>query len=114
MKWQGSRLECLTLGTGPFQHGLHQILACTLHENLVPNINRQQSILSSSGNQESKTVPIASLIYIRETVYLKYKPVSYCNEATSNHLIKEQLKCSLHTIEISFILVKGSVLPSFT
>ncbi|XP_006647959.2 galactoside 2-alpha-L-fucosyltransferase-like [Oryza brachyantha] len=45
---------------GPFQHVLDQVLACTLKENLLPETNSQQPIISTR-NSRSKAVLITSL-----------------------------------------------------
>ncbi|XP_027332947.1 galactoside 2-alpha-L-fucosyltransferase-like [Abrus precatorius] len=47
---------------GPFQHVLDQILACTLKENLLPDVNRQHDIISNSSRvPKSKAVLMTSL-----------------------------------------------------
>ncbi|KAF7838485.1 galactoside 2-alpha-L-fucosyltransferase-like [Senna tora] len=57
----GIQIRVFDTRTGPFQHVLDQILACTLKENLLPDINQHQDIISSSGKQKSKAVLMTSL-----------------------------------------------------
>eukprot|EP00257_Ricinus_communis_P020457 XP_015579689.1 galactoside 2-alpha-L-fucosyltransferase [Ricinus communis] len=45
----------------PFQRVMDQILACTLQENLLPEVDKQRLVASPSKNQTSKSVLIASL-----------------------------------------------------
>ncbi|EXB44704.1 Galactoside 2-alpha-L-fucosyltransferase [Morus notabilis] len=48
--------------TNPFQHVLDQILECTIKENLLPEINWQESIISNiSETPKSKAVLMTSL-----------------------------------------------------
>nr|KYP69764.1 Galactoside 2-alpha-L-fucosyltransferase [Cajanus cajan] len=47
--------------TGPFQHVLDQILACTLKANLLSDVNRAGNIVNSSGKPKSKAVLMTSL-----------------------------------------------------
>jgi xyloglucan fucosyltransferase len=57
----GIQIRVFDTGTGPFQHVLDQILACITKENLLPEINKQQHIISSSRIQKSKAVLMTSL-----------------------------------------------------
>lgn len=57
----GIQIRVFDTGTGPFQHVLDQILACTMKENLLPEINREQHFIGPSGNQKSKAVMMTSL-----------------------------------------------------
>ncbi|KAJ7978448.1 galactoside 2-alpha-L-fucosyltransferase-like [Quillaja saponaria] len=57
----GIQIRVFDTGTGPFQHVLDQILACTLKEDLLPDINRKQDIARSSGKHKSKAVLMTSL-----------------------------------------------------
>ncbi|KAE8124007.1 hypothetical protein FH972_018919 [Carpinus fangiana] len=57
----GIQIRVFDTGTGPFQHVLDQILACTVKENLLPEINREQHIIGPSGTQKSKAVLMTSL-----------------------------------------------------
>ncbi|XP_018850888.1 galactoside 2-alpha-L-fucosyltransferase-like [Juglans regia] len=57
----GIQIRVFDIGTGPFQHVLDQILACAMKENLLPEINRQQHIISPSGTNKSKAVLMTSL-----------------------------------------------------
>ncbi|XP_054822638.1 galactoside 2-alpha-L-fucosyltransferase-like [Prosopis cineraria] len=58
----GIQIRVFDTEPGPFQHVLDQILSCTLKENLLPDVNRQQdTVLSSSGKQKSKAVLMTSL-----------------------------------------------------
>ncbi|KAH7529038.1 galactoside 2-alpha-L-fucosyltransferase [Ziziphus jujuba] len=57
----GIQIRVFDTGTGPFQHVLDQILACTIKENLLPEINKQESFSSPSGPLKSKAVLMTSL-----------------------------------------------------
>lgn len=57
----GIQIRVFDTGTGPFQHVLDQILACTRKENLLPEINMQESFSSPSGTLKSKAVLMTSL-----------------------------------------------------
>lgn len=57
----GIQIRVFDTRTGPFQYVLDQILACTTMENLLPEINREQHIISPSGTQKSKVVLMTSL-----------------------------------------------------
>lgn len=57
----GIQIRVFDTGVGPFQHVLDQILACTLNENLLPKINRQEHIIGTPGKQKSKAVLMTSL-----------------------------------------------------
>ncbi|KAL5544528.1 hypothetical protein UlMin_008312 [Ulmus minor] len=57
----GIQIRVFDTGTGPFQHVLDQILACTLKEKLLPEINRQESITNTSETPKSKAVLLTSL-----------------------------------------------------
>ncbi|XP_061372964.1 galactoside 2-alpha-L-fucosyltransferase-like [Gastrolobium bilobum] len=57
----GIQIRVFDTGTGPFQHVLDQILACILKENLLPDVDRKQDIISSSGKPNSKAVLMTSL-----------------------------------------------------
>lgn len=57
----GIQIRIFDTGTGPFQHVLDQILSCTMKENLLPEINREQHIISPSGTHKSKAVLMTSL-----------------------------------------------------
>lgn len=57
----GIQIRVFDTGTGPFQHVLDQIIGCTLKENLLPDVNRQQDIMSPSGKLKSKAVLMTSL-----------------------------------------------------
>ncbi|KAA8540984.1 hypothetical protein F0562_024878 [Nyssa sinensis] len=56
----GIQIRIFDTGIGPFQHVIDQILACTMKENLLPQVNRVEFIASPSGNQ-SKAVLMTSL-----------------------------------------------------
>uniref|UniRef100_A0A0A9EYP6 Fucosyltransferase n=1 Tax=Arundo donax TaxID=35708 RepID=A0A0A9EYP6_ARUDO len=56
----GIQIRVFDTETGPFQHVLDQVLACTLKEKLLPEINAQQPIVSAR-NVRSKVVLITSL-----------------------------------------------------
>lgn len=57
----GVQIRVFDTGTGPFQHVLDQILACTIKENLLPEINKQESFSIPSGTPKSKAVLMTSL-----------------------------------------------------
>ncbi|KAL1347328.1 hypothetical protein HN51_020793 [Arachis hypogaea] len=57
----GIQIRVFDTGTGPFQHVLDQILACVFKENLLPDVNRKQASISSSGKPKSKAVLMTSL-----------------------------------------------------
>ncbi|KAH7851714.1 hypothetical protein Vadar_015676 [Vaccinium darrowii] len=57
----GIQIRVFDTGVGPFQHVLDQILACTLNENLLPKINRQEHVIGTPGKQKSKAVLMTSL-----------------------------------------------------
>lgn len=57
----GIQIRVFDIGTGPFQHILDQVLACTLKENLLPETNKQMNIVGPASNQKSKAVLITSL-----------------------------------------------------
>lgn len=57
----GIQIRVFDIGTGPFQHVLDQILACTIKENLLPETNRQESIIGVSKTPKSKAVLMTSL-----------------------------------------------------
>ncbi|KAH0975738.1 hypothetical protein GBA52_017637 [Prunus armeniaca] len=56
-----SRSEFLIQELVPFQHVFDQILACAVKENLLPEINRQDFIVSPLGTPKSKAVLMTSL-----------------------------------------------------
>ncbi|OEL26861.1 Galactoside 2-alpha-L-fucosyltransferase [Dichanthelium oligosanthes] len=56
----GVQIRVFDSKTGPFQHVLDQVLSCTLKENLLPEVNAQQPIVSTR-NVRSKVVLITSL-----------------------------------------------------
>ncbi|KAK8465822.1 hypothetical protein PHAVU_009G185700 [Phaseolus vulgaris] len=57
----GIQIRVFDTGTGPFQHVLDQILACTLKENILPDVNPKGDIVNSSGKPKSKAVLMTSL-----------------------------------------------------
>ncbi|TKY73362.1 Galactoside 2-alpha-L-fucosyltransferase [Spatholobus suberectus] len=57
----GIQIRVFDTGTGPFQHVLDQILACSLKDNLLPDVNRKGDVVSSSGKPKSKAVLMTSL-----------------------------------------------------
>ncbi|KAK2357566.1 galactoside 2-alpha-L-fucosyltransferase [Trifolium repens] len=57
----GIQIRVFDTEPGPFQHVLDQILACTLKENILPDVNRGENIDSSSGTPKSKAVLMTSL-----------------------------------------------------
>ncbi|OVA12213.1 Xyloglucan fucosyltransferase [Macleaya cordata] len=57
----GIQIRVFDIGTGPFQHVLDQILACSLKEKLLPEVNNQEPILNPTGNRKSKAVLLTSL-----------------------------------------------------
>ncbi|KAL2340745.1 hypothetical protein Fmac_008685 [Flemingia macrophylla] len=57
----GIQIRVFDTGTGPFQHVLDQILACTLKENILSDVNRKGDIANSSGKPKLKAVLMTSL-----------------------------------------------------
>ncbi|PRQ16220.1 putative Type 1 galactoside alpha-(1,2)-fucosyltransferase [Rosa chinensis] len=57
----GIQIRVFDTGTGPFQHVFDQILSCALKENLLPETNGQDLIVTPSGTLKSKAVLITSL-----------------------------------------------------
>ncbi|BFG32804.1 hypothetical protein CerSpe_190780 [Prunus speciosa] len=57
----GIQIRVFDTGTGPFQDVFDQILACAVKENLLPEINRQDFIVSPLGTPKSKAVLMTSL-----------------------------------------------------
>ncbi|XP_004500010.1 galactoside 2-alpha-L-fucosyltransferase-like [Cicer arietinum] len=57
----GIQIRVFDTRPGPFQHVLDQILACTLKENLLPNVVKKHDIPSSFGKFKSKAVLMTSL-----------------------------------------------------
>ncbi|KAM7471425.1 hypothetical protein LguiA_009608 [Lonicera macranthoides] len=57
----GVQIRVFDTGVGPFQHVLDQILACTLKENLLPEINMNDPIISPPRNPKTKAVLMTSL-----------------------------------------------------
>ncbi|KAK9277401.1 hypothetical protein L1049_006944 [Liquidambar formosana] len=58
----GIQIRNFDSGTGPFQYVMDQILACTLKEKLLPEVKKQESIVTPSKKQISKAVIMTSLI----------------------------------------------------
>ncbi|KAK7411429.1 hypothetical protein VNO78_02862 [Psophocarpus tetragonolobus] len=56
----GIQIRVFDTGTGPFQHVLDQILACTLKENLLPDVNQKGNVVTSK-KPKSKAVLMTSL-----------------------------------------------------
>lgn len=57
----GIQVRVFDTGVGPFQYVLDQILDCSFKENLLPEINRDEPIVSQPGNQKTKAVLMTSL-----------------------------------------------------
>lgn len=57
----GIQIRVFDTEPGPFEHVLDQILACTLKQKLLPDVNHQQDAINSSGISKSKAVLMASL-----------------------------------------------------
>ena len=57
----GIQIRVFDTGVGPFQYVLDQIIACTMKENLLPEINMEEAVVSSYGHQKSKAVLMTSL-----------------------------------------------------
>ncbi|KAK2996237.1 hypothetical protein RJ639_025042 [Escallonia herrerae] len=57
----GLQIRVFDTGTGPFQYVLDQILACSLKEKLLPEINQNEDIGSLPLNQKTKAVLMTSL-----------------------------------------------------
>lgn len=57
----GIQIRVFDTGVGPFQHVLDQILACTMKENLLPEVDVNNQIIIPSTNQKTKAVLMTSL-----------------------------------------------------
>ncbi|KAJ9559092.1 hypothetical protein OSB04_013706 [Centaurea solstitialis] len=57
----GVQVRVFDTRPGPFEYVLDQILACSLDNDLLPEINPNKSFVASSGNQKSKAVLLTSL-----------------------------------------------------
>jgi len=57
----GIQIRVFDTGTGPFQHVLDQILACTQRENLLAEISKNEAVSPSTIRKRSKAVLITSL-----------------------------------------------------
>ncbi|KAB2609392.1 galactoside 2-alpha-L-fucosyltransferase-like [Pyrus ussuriensis x Pyrus communis] len=57
----GIQIRVFDTGIGPFEHVFDQILSCALKEKLLPELNRQDFIVSPSGTPKSKVVLMTSL-----------------------------------------------------
>lgn len=57
----GIQIRVFDTGPGPFQHVLDQILACTMKENILPEINLHELISIPPKNHRSKAVLMTSL-----------------------------------------------------
>ncbi|XP_071731571.1 galactoside 2-alpha-L-fucosyltransferase-like [Rutidosis leptorrhynchoides] len=57
----GIQVRVFDTRVGPFQYVLDQILDCSLNNNLLPEINTNESFITSPGNQKSKAVLLTSL-----------------------------------------------------
>ncbi|KAK9066561.1 hypothetical protein SSX86_013884 [Deinandra increscens subsp. villosa] len=57
----GIQVRVFDTRPGPFQYVLDQILACSLDNNVLPNINPNESFITSPRNRKSKAVLLTSL-----------------------------------------------------
>ncbi|XP_012088037.1 galactoside 2-alpha-L-fucosyltransferase isoform X2 [Jatropha curcas] len=57
----GIQIRVFDSRPGPFKHVMDQILACTLHEKLLPEVDMQDSVLNLSDNPKLKAVLVTSL-----------------------------------------------------
>ncbi|CAL5201867.1 unnamed protein product [Lathyrus oleraceus] len=57
----GIQIRVFDTRPGPFQYVLDQILACTLKENLLPDVDKKHGITGSFGRSKSKAVLMTSL-----------------------------------------------------
>ncbi|KAI4343899.1 hypothetical protein L6164_011194 [Bauhinia variegata] len=57
----GIQIRVFDTEPGPFQHVFDQILACSMKENLLPDVNQKEDIISSEGKHRSKAVFMTSL-----------------------------------------------------
>ncbi|KAK1433713.1 hypothetical protein QVD17_10628 [Tagetes erecta] len=57
----GIQVRVFDTRVGPFQYVLDQILACSLDNNVLPNINPDESFITSPENRKSKAVLLTSL-----------------------------------------------------
>lgn len=57
----GIQIRVFDVGTGPFQHVLDQILACTVEKKLLPDISKNEAVSPSTVVKRSKAVLMTSL-----------------------------------------------------
>lgn len=57
----GIQVRVFDPNPGPFKHVLDQIVACTLKENLLPQVNMEKSVMNKSENQKHIAVLMTSL-----------------------------------------------------
>ncbi|KAL6635187.1 hypothetical protein ACP70R_027858 [Stipagrostis hirtigluma subsp. patula] len=79
----GIQIRVFDTETGPFQHVLDQVLACTLKEKLLPEVNAQQPI-ASTRNVRSKVVLVTSL---NSGYYEKIKNMYWEHPTTNGQVI---------------------------
>ncbi|KAJ7956419.1 galactoside 2-alpha-L-fucosyltransferase-like [Quillaja saponaria] len=119
----GIQIRVFDTGTGPFQHVLDQILACTWKENLLPDINRQQDITNSSGKQKSKAVLMTSLssgyfekirdMYwehptVTEEVVSIYQPSHEEYQQTEKQMHNQKAWAEIYLLSLTDVLVTSS------
>ncbi|XP_062161908.1 galactoside 2-alpha-L-fucosyltransferase-like [Alnus glutinosa] len=57
----GIQIRVFETGSGPFQYVMDQILACTLKEKVLPEVDRRRSIVTPLGKRNLKAVLMTSL-----------------------------------------------------
>ncbi|KAI4335974.1 hypothetical protein L6164_014558 [Bauhinia variegata] len=119
----GIQIRVFDTGTGPFQHVLDQILACTLKENILPDVNRQQDIISSGGKRKSKAVLMTSLSsgYFERVrnMYWEYptmtgelvgiyQPSHEGYQQTEKHMHNQKAWAEMYLLSLTDVLVTSS------
>lgn len=79
----GIQIRVFDTETGPFQHVLDQVLACTLKEHLLPEVHTQQPIVSQR-NARLKVVLITSL---NSGYYEKFRNMYWEHPTTNGEVI---------------------------
>ncbi|XP_042496252.1 galactoside 2-alpha-L-fucosyltransferase-like isoform X2 [Macadamia integrifolia] len=119
----GIQIRVFDIGTGPFQHVLDQILACSLKENVLPDANVRESIVQPSGNKRSKAVLITSLnagyfekirnMYweypsVTGEVIAVYQPSSEGYQQTEKKMHNRKAWAEMYLLSLTDVLVTSS------
>lgn len=59
----GIQIRVFETGTGPYQHVMDQILACTLQQKVLPEVHKQETVIPPSGKSNLKAVLMTSLSF---------------------------------------------------